>query len=491
MQTLRLDFQEGDLPTLHPHEIMFYQRGITINKCLFEGLTRVDAQGKAQLAGAKSVDISPDRLRYTFTLRENSWSDGTPVTAFHYENAWKELLSPTSTCLRPDLLYMIKNAQAAKKGEVPLDAVGVKAKDAKTLIVNLAYPSPFFLELVSCTLTVPLLHPKQQEIKEFNGAFMVSKWDRGSLLQLKPNPHFWNRKEVSLKQIDVYMIQDTSTAYSYFKENKLDWIGVPLCQLTTEQIERLEEAKNLKSQATDRAFLVYFNTQHPALSSPLLRQALSMAIHRQTIIDHILIGGKPLLKPLPSTLLPVIPSTVFSEDLTEAKKRFDRGLKELGYTKETFPPLVISYSTNRKQVSEYLQEVWMKAFGIKIQLELKDWNTLRNNLTTGNFMVCSVYEVSYYKDPFELLDHFSTEGNANIARWTHPQYGRIMDAARQEKDFQRRTQLLGAAEQLLIEQVPYIPICSNKLLFTTHPDLQGYVFDYLGAVDFTYASFKK
>ncbi len=493
MQTLRIDFQEGDLPTLHPHDLMVYLRGITISKNLFEGLTRIDAQGKAQLTGAKSVEISPDRLRYTFTLRDNSWSDGTPVTAFHYENAWKEVLSPTSTCPRAELLYMIKNGLAAKKGEIPIDAVGVKAKDAKTLIVDLAYPSPFFLELVATPLTYPLLHPKQKEQKEFNGAFMISKWEKGSLLQLKPNPHFWNHKEVSLQQIDVYMIQDTNTAYSYFKEGKIDWIGVPLCNLTAEQIERLKEAKNLQGHAFDRAFWVFFNTQHPAISSPLIRQALSMAIHRQAIVNHILIGGNPLLKPIPSALLPVAVPIVLREDLVEARKRFDQGLKELGYTKETLPPLIISYAqqANRKQMAEYLQEAWTNAFGIKVQLEVKDWNTLRSNLSSGQFDICGVYEAAFYKDPLEMLERFTTINSANFAQWTNPQYGRIVDAARQEKDFQRRTQLLGEAEQLLIEQMPFIPICSDKLLFSTHPDLEGYVFDYVGAVDFSYASFKK
>jgi oligopeptide transport system substrate-binding protein len=113
MQILKLNFQEGDLPSLYPHEIIGHLRGSCITKNLFEGLTRYDAQGQAKLSGAKSVEVSPDRLRYTFILRDNTWSNGTPVTAFHYENAWKGALSPKSTCPRADLLYMIRNAKEA------------------------------------------------------------------------------------------------------------------------------------------------------------------------------------------------------------------------------------------------------------------------------------------------------------------------------------------------------------------------------------------
>ena len=91
---LRINFQEGDLPSLHPHDLVIYLRGLSIAKVLYEPLTRVNADGKVELAGAKSVELSPDKLRYTFVLRDNSWSDGTPVTAHQYENAWKSALAP-------------------------------------------------------------------------------------------------------------------------------------------------------------------------------------------------------------------------------------------------------------------------------------------------------------------------------------------------------------------------------------------------------------
>jgi oligopeptide transport system substrate-binding protein len=493
MQTLKIDFQEGDLPSLHPHDLLIYLRGLSISKTLYEGLTRIDGQGQAKLSGAKTVEVSPDRLRYTFTLRDNAWSDGTPVTAFQYENAWKEALSPTSTCARAELLYMIKNAQEAKKGNASLDSVGVKAVDAKTLVVDLAYPSPYFLELLAQPVCAPLLHPQQKEMREFNGPFMVSKWEKSSLLQLKPNPYFWDRKQVSLPEIDVYMIQDTNTAYSFFKEGKIDYIGVPLCNLTSEQITHLQDAKTLRSHPIDRVFWIHLNTQHPALSSPLIRQALSMSLHRQDITNHILLGGNPLLTPLPSTLLPLQIPISSKEDIVEAKKRFEQGVKELGLTKETFPPLTITYSpqANRKQMAEYLQNAWSSALGIKVNVELKDWNTLRNNLAKGLFEISFTYAAPYYKDPIELLSYFINLNNCNYTQWVHPFYSDKIALAQQEKEFQKRTQLLGEAEQFLTEQMPFIPICTDKLMYSHNPKLQGYVFDCLGAIDFSYASFKK
>jgi oligopeptide transport system substrate-binding protein len=493
MQILKLDFQEGDLPSLHPHDLPIYLRGIAIVKTLFEGLTRIDDQGQAKLSGAQSVEVSPDRLHYTFTLRENRWSNGTPVTAFQYEMAMKEVLSPTSTCPRSELLFMINHGKEAHQGKVLLDQVGVKALDAKTLVIDLAYPSPYLFELLALPVCLPLIDPKKKEITEFNGAFMVTKWEKGNLLQLKPNPHFWNRKQVSIPQIDIYMVQDTTTAFSLFKEGKIDYIGIPFCNLTAEQIIRLQETKTLRTKPFDRVFWIHLNTTHPALSSPFIRQALSMAIRRQEVTKHILIGGEPLFTPLPSNVLPMTNPIEIKEDLVEARKRFAQGLKELGFTKETFPTLTISYSqqANRKQFAEYLQQSWASAFGIKVELDAKDWTTLRNNLPKGLFDVSFSYQAHYYKDPAEFLDYFSTLGSANYPQWIHPLYTEKMSSAMKAKEFQKRIKLLGEAEQLLLEQMPLIPICTDKLMFAHNPDLSGYVFDCIGAIDLSYATLKK
>ena len=491
-QTLKLDFQEGDLTSLHPHDLVIFLRGLCISKNMYEGLTRIDADGGAKLSGAQSVEVSPDSLHYSFTLRDNFWSDGTPVTAFQYENAWKEALSPTSTSARADLLYLIKNAKEAKLGTMPLDAVGVKALNAKTLIVDLANPSPHFLKLLAQPIAMPLKHPEIKEISEFNGPFMVTKWEKGSLLQLKPNPYFWNRQQVSLQQIDIYMIQDPSTTYSFFREGKLDYIGMPLCNLTSEQIKHLEGAKSLHFHSSDRVFWIYLNTQHPLLSSPWIRQALSMAIQRQKICENFLIGTNPMLTPLSSNLIPSPDTSAFNENLTEAQKRFDRGLHELGFTKETVPSLTISYAqhADRKQLAEYLQNCWTSAFGIDVQLESTDWNVLRNNLSKGLYNISFTYLGPYYDDPLELLDSFSNINSCNISQWVHPKYSEIINVAKQEKDLQNRNEYLTEAEHFLLEQMPLIPVCSGKMLFTHNPNLEGYVFDCLGAIDFSYASFK-
>lgn len=488
--SLKIDFQEGDLASLHPHDLMIYLRGISIGKTLFEGLTRIDENGKAQLAGAQSVDVSLNGLYYTFKLRKNHWSDGTAVTAFQYEAAWKEALAPVSFCPRPDLLYMVKNASEVKKGILPIENLGVKALDADTLFVELGRPSPYFLELLAQPISAPLQNPAERSIKAFNGPFIVEKWDRNSSLKLKPNPHFWNRKAVSLKSIDVYMVQEMETAYALYEQKELDWIGVPLCPLSSEQIVHLKEKKSLLSRPIDRAFWVFLNTQHQALSSPSIRKALSLAINRETITHNVLIGNNPLEKPLPHSLLPVDSQGSLKEDIAEANRQFAAGLKELGLTKETFPPLVITYSqqANRKQLAEYLQDTWTRALGIVVRLEPQEWNVLRTNLGNGQFEISGCFEASFYHDPLELLERMVTLSPSNFPQWISPLYQQKISSASNEVNLNARMNLLSEAEEILMDQMPFIPISSDKFLFAHNPKLHGYTFDSVGAIDFSYAT---
>jgi oligopeptide transport system substrate-binding protein len=490
MNILKLNFQEGDLPSLHPHAVMIYLRGITVAKNLYECLTRINSQGKPQLAGAEAVDISPDRLHYTFRLRDNKWSNGMVITAYHYENAWKETLSPTSNSSRADLLYMIKNAEQAKKGEISLEDVGVKALDAKTLTVELAYPSPYFLEMIAQSICAPLMDVKQKEPREFSGPFMVDEWRQGHYLSLKRNPYYWDRKHISLQQIDIYMIQNPMTAFAMYENNQIDWIGVPLVPLPSEIINDLQKNNELKSQPVVRVFWIFLNTQHPCLSSASLRQAFSLAVDREAITKHIFVGAHPLEKPFPSTLLPIPISSPLEENLIEAKQKFEIGLKELGLTRDTFECLEITYSQQpgRKQLAAYLQQVWSKAFGINIKIVPKEWNILRKNLENGNYQISGCFEFAIYNDPAELMDKFVSLNSSNFPKWMNKDFKDKVNRAKQEANLDKRMKQLSEAEQILAQQLPFIPICNDEFLFAHHPKLKGYVFDFVGACDFSRAS---
>jgi ABC-type oligopeptide transport system substrate-binding subunit len=105
-----------------------------------------------------------------------------------------------------------------------------------------------------------------------------------------------------------------------FEKKQLDWMGSPFTPLSIELITRIKNEGALSSHPMARAFWVFLNTQQTSLSSPAIRKALSLAIDRKAITEHILLGNHPLDKPLPYALLPGPPPSTIKLDLEEAKK---------------------------------------------------------------------------------------------------------------------------------------------------------------------------
>ena len=117
----------------------------------FEGLMRVNQEGEVEEAMAESYDMSDDGLKYTFKIRQDAkWSNGDAVTAKDFEYAWKWVLDPANA--ETDYayqLYMIKGAEDAKEKGGSLDDVAITAEDDHTLVVELAQPTAYFLELTA------------------------------------------------------------------------------------------------------------------------------------------------------------------------------------------------------------------------------------------------------------------------------------------------------------------------------------------------------
>lgn len=107
-------FINGTEPkTLDPHLATGEPEGrILMN--VFEGLMRLDARSNRPVGGvAERWKISPDEMRYEFTLRKNAkWTDGHPVTAEDFVYAWKRILDPKLGGQYAYILHGVRGARA-------------------------------------------------------------------------------------------------------------------------------------------------------------------------------------------------------------------------------------------------------------------------------------------------------------------------------------------------------------------------------------------
>lgn len=483
---LRINFQDGDLPSTHPHIGIDY-RMRSLQSAIFEGLTRLDKEGNPELAAAESVDISSCQKFYTFTLRPAKWSNGKPVTAFHFANAWKQAITKESGCRRPDLFYVIKNAEEIKKGEIPLEKVGIEALDEKTLRIELKHPAPYFLELASNPIFSPLFD-LSEEPSIFNGPFIIDQWKRDQIIVLKKNPLYWDEGTVKLKRLEILFVTDPLTAVNLFEKGELDWIGSPFSCLPAEIIPHYQKSGILQTKDVARIYWLYCNCTVPPFSNPLIRKALSLALDREAMVQHVLFGHTATSAPLPVSLSFIANQTLLkAQNRALAKQVFAQGMKELGFTHDTFPPITLSHShiSGQKQLAEIVQSYWKEVLGLKVHIEGSEWNVFFSDLSQGKFQIGGCLKSALYKDPTYHLELLEDKNHSyNISRWEDPTYKQLLSKARDEIDIGKRNTYLQKAEAILLDQMPIIPIYSEAYLYRIRPHIQDVVIHDLGHVDF-------
>jgi oligopeptide transport system substrate-binding protein len=250
-------------------------------------------------------------------LIDAQWSDGTEVTAFDFEYAWKTILSPAFHSESASDLYIIKNGQDAKMGRVSMDAIGIRALDAKTLQVDLTHPVPYFPGLTAGHLFFPI--PKHIAEKSpnwadsasslyvSNGPFLLKKWQRNNKILLEKNELYWDKDAVQLTKISFSLIEDENTELAMFENQEIDWCGTPFSSLPLDALPSLKKKDKVIIHPISGTYYYVFNTKLFPFNNVHIRRAFSLAINRQMITENIMQSGQ-----LPATAL--IPPTMWKED---------------------------------------------------------------------------------------------------------------------------------------------------------------------------------
>jgi oligopeptide transport system substrate-binding protein len=466
---------------------------------LFEGLTRFDENEKAQPALAKSIETSKDLLTYTFKLRESKWSDGSPLTSRDFKEAWALILKPGYPAPFAYKLYDIKNAEQVKKGELPVEELGVETPDDHTLIVHLRRPTPHFLELLPLATFYPLPIKHIQAHPNWagdagphyvsNGPFTLKEWAHVDHIVLEKNPHYWDAENVKLEEIEMLMINDPTTEYSLFEAGEIQWTGLPLSALPQEVMVEMKGAGKLNTMRSNAVEFLLLNTEAFPLTNVHIRRALSYAINRKELVDHVLQNDQEVALALTPPNQNREAFKLFQDhDVKAAQEEFEKGLKELKLTKKNFPKLSYMFNTSpgSKRVSEVMQRQWQKVLGVDTSLENTDWKIYIPKVTSGDYQIARMGWVGEYRDPMAFLYTFNEpigEEN-NITRFNDAEFNKWMELATTANDYKKRKEALDKAETRLIEQMPIIPLFYSNLAYLISPHLKGVNVNSLFMIDF-------
>jgi len=462
---------------------------------------------------AKEYTISEDKLTYTFTLRDDiKWSNGDPVVASDFEYAWKFALNPLSASDYAFQLYYLaggeeyNSADTEKTSEADLkkleDAVGVKATDEKTVVVTLAKPTPYFLELCAFYTYYPINQKVQEENPDWategdtlvsNGPFNITEWNHDQDVLIAKNDNYYNKKVVKLSNIDFIISEDLNTNWQMYQNDEIQVdYDLPVDVLGKLKSEKSPELTIPTELAT---YFYRFNTTKKPFTNVKVRKALSMAIDRQSIIDNVSQGGQ-----LPAYAL--VPTGVadakgefrenggdyFAENLEEAKTLLAEGLKEEGMDKLSFS-IVYNTSEAHKKMAEAIQQMWNK-LGVDVQLENVEFKVKIDREHALDYEVTRAGWIGDYVDPNTFLDLFASWSTQNDTGWTSDKYDELIKSAASEFDVAKRMGYLHEAEKLIIEAYPIMPIYYYTRPMMIKPNLVGTVKAVNRDINLVYADLK-
>jgi oligopeptide transport system substrate-binding protein len=493
-----LRFNMGTDPlTIDPRKARDVQ-ALAITRMLFDGLVRINVHQKPELSLAKEMEISSDGRVYTFMLRDAHWGSGEIITARDFINAWKKVLDPQFPASQAFLMFGITNARLAKEGKVSLEEVGIRAINDKTLRIELIDPLPCFLEL----LATPGFYPVPSNIDEKlldvenkgsgfigNGPFMLDKWQRGNSISIIKNPHYWDKDCVKLQKIELFMVNETTELF-LFEQGELDWAGSPLSLIPPSAIVQLKKEGKLRIMPGCGTIFFRINVQDPSLKSSLIRRALSLALRKSDLVEHVLQGGQiPANTFIPPSLLKQ--QRIFAEgDAKLAQELLRAGLEELKITKEQLPKISLIYINSERNhlIAQAGQQNWQEILGVVVSLQAVDRACYFDSVGKGNYQIGIADWIGDYNDPINFLEIFKSKNPpTNNAYWAKSAYDALLDRAVHTQDAAARQDVFLQCESILSEEMPIIPICYHSWVYMANPRLKDMVFLNLGNLDWKWA----
>lgn len=469
-----------------------YAYDFTPINAMIECLYRDDENDVPQPAGAETVDISDDKLVYTFHLREDAtWSNGDPVVATDYEFAWQQALNPEVASDYAYMLYFIHNAEPYFNGEVEWSEVGVKVIDDYTLEVTLDNPLPYATDLFAFPTLAPINQKFYEEVgadkyatdAEYfccNGMYELTEWSHNSQIVFQKREDYWNADAVGPDEIVYKIITDSQAGLNSYLSREIDYTDLD----SGEVVQQAEAAGfEVGVKPARSSYYLIVNTEDEFMSNQNLRLALAYSIDKQALIDTVYQNdNQPMTSFTPPAIMgaagadgPTFQEALLEErgemypasgDLEKAQEYLQAALEELGCTVDELNLSIdCADDSLRRNCATFLQEQWRQNLGIEnIAVNSMQTKQVSANRQSGDYCMSLGGWSPDYNDAINFLDLWVTDGGNNDSFWGNEEYDNLIAQATAEADVEVRQQYLFDAEEILAAEMPIIPLywqCQN------------------------------
>ena len=420
---------------------------------------------------AKRWEVSADHLSYTFWLREGvRWHDGQPLTVDDILYTFERIRDPKVDAAR--LRNYFRDVKRIEK-------VGKNA-------VRFVYAYPYFKALEICG-GAPII-PKHifDDGSDFNthranrhpigtGPYRFMGWKTGSRINLERFDGYW-KEAPKITGIVYKIVPDQIVAFQLLKKGALD--------LST--IRAIQWVRQTEGEAFAQKFTKYryylpnysyigWNMRRPFFADRRVRQAMTMLVNRQAILDEVLFGQGEVVvsnfyrfgKNYDYSIKP------YPYDPREAGRLLDQagwidhdgdGLRDRKGVPFKFSLLISSGSRFGRSLGLFLRED-LSRMGIEMEIRQLEWAAMLKLVQEHNFDAVSMaWSTPLEEDPYQVWHSSQAEKGSNIVAFVNPRADEIIEQARREFDPHRRAELYREFQLIVHEEQPYTFLFTNPSL---------------------------
>jgi ABC-type transport system substrate-binding protein len=490
--------------TLDPQIV---QDGDTIDliQNVYEGLVAWGEDNTPKPALAESWDIKDGGTTYVFHIRPGcKFHNGEEVTADSFKYAIEracnpKLASPTAEDYLSDIVGASDRIDAEHTGAK--EVTGVKAVDKLTLEIKIDKPRPYFLDKLTYPITyavprdvAPFDH-EMRDLKEMVGAgpYKLTDYQKDQITVMEAFADYHGGKP-KIDKIERPVITDATTRLNKFKSGEID-----LVPLERRDVNALQADAQWKDQLHfyPRPAFWYIGLnqkEYPPFANRNVRRAVAMAINKHHIVKDLL-GG--INEEANSIVPPGVEgwprqAAVIPYNPDEAKKL----LASAGYPGgKGLPPLDIYYRVDRPDIELVASEVALElqqTLGMKVSQQALEW---RNYLDKNNHNLLPFFHMRWaadYLDPQDFLSLLlASYGPENHVNYKNAQYDALCAKADISQDPEERKKLYDQAEDIALQDAPYVPIYFQKDAELINPRVLGLRVSLFGHLPHTTVSLSK
>lgn len=421
---------------------------------VFEGLVAIDSNGKVVPQLAKSWVISPDGLTYTFTLQDG--------VTFHNGEAFDSSVAKFSL----DRARGADSTNPQKRFFSSIDHIDTP--DKNTLVVSLKQPTGsllYWLGWPASVMVAPKSAADNKTTPIGTGPFKFVSWAKGDRVELAANPNYWNKSvKLGLDKVTFRFIADPQAEAAALKSGDVDAFPEFAAPELMESFKGNDKLVTVIGN-TELKVVAGMNSARKPFNDKRVRQALMMAVDRKTLVDGAWSGYGTAIGShyTPNDQGYIDTTGVLSYDPAKAKAL----LAQAGY------PNGFSFTIKTPQMayaprSAEIMQAMFAEIGVTMTIQPTEFPAK----WVADVFKATDYDMTIvaHAEPMDI-DIYSRD--PYYFNYKNPAFNEIMKQVQETADVAAQNKLYGAAQKILAEDVPSLPLFVMPKLGVWNKQLKG------------------